>query len=58
MDKSGLVYNLQQETTSQKEGAPLRIRKGIMKDQTGSIEIAMTTGSIEIANNNCYDLKK
>ena len=58
VDKSGLVYNLQQETTSQKEGAPLRIRKGIMKDQTGSIEIAMTTGSIEIANNNCYDLKK
>ena len=32
VDISGLVYNLQQETTSQKEGALLRIRKGIMKD--------------------------
>ena len=32
VDISGLVHNLQQETASQKEGAPLRIRKGIMKD--------------------------
>ena len=59
MDIFGLVYNLQQETTSQKEGAPLRIRKGIMKDQTGSIEIVFFSSVIDkISNNNCYDLKK
>ena len=34
---SGLVYNLQQERTNQKDGAPLRIKKGIMKDHTRSI---------------------
>ena len=39
MDISGLVYNLQQETTNPKEGAPLRIIKGLMKNQTGSIKI-------------------
>ena len=59
MDIFGLVYNLQQETTSQKEGAPLRIRKGIMKYQTGSIEIVFFTSVIDKkSNNNCYDLKK
>ena len=54
-----LVYKLQHETANQKEGAPLRIRKGIMKYQTGSIEIVLfssVTG--KISNNNCYDLKK
>ena len=59
VDISGLVYNLQQETTSQKEGAPLRIRKGIMKDQKGSIEIVFFSSVIDkISNSNCYDLKK
>ena len=60
VDISGLVYNLQQETTNQKEGAPFRIRKGIMKDQTGSIEIVLFSSVIDkISNNNrCCDLKK
>ena len=59
MDISGLVYNLQQETTNQKEGAPLQIRKGIMKDQTGGIEIVLFSSVIDkISNKNCYDLKK
>ena len=59
MDISGLMYNLQQETTSQKESAPLHIRKDIMKDQTGSIEIVFFSSVIDkISNNNCYDLKK
>ena len=59
MDIFGLVYNLQQETTSQKEGAPLRIRKGIVKDQTGSIEIVFFSSVIDKkSNNNCYDFKK
>ena len=59
MDISGLVYNLQQKTTSQKEGATLRIRKGIMKDQTGSIETVFFSSVIDkISNNNCHDLKK
>ena len=54
-----LVYKLQQETANQKEGAPLRIRKGIMKYQTGSIEIVLFSSVIgKISNNNCYDLKK
>ena len=47
VDISGLMYNLQQETTSQKEGAPLRIRKGIMKDQIGSIEIVFFSSMID-----------
>ena len=59
MDISGLVYNLQQETTNQKEGAPLRITKVIMKDRTGSIEIVLFSSMInKISNNNCYDLKQ
>ena len=59
VDISGLVYNLQQETTNQKEGAPLRIRKGIMKDETGSIDMVLFSSVIDkISNNNCYDLKK
>ena len=54
-----LVHKLQQETANQKEGAPLRIRKGIMKYQTGSIEIVLFSSVIgKISNNNCYDLKK
>ena len=54
-----LVYKLQQETANQKEGAPLRIRKGIMKYQTGSIEIVLFSSVIgKISNNNCYDLRK
>ena len=59
VDISGLVYNLQQETASQKEGEPLRIREGIMKDQTGSIEIVFFSSVVDkISNNNCYGLKK
>ena len=59
MDISGLVYNLQQETASQKEGEPLRIREGIMKDQTGSIEIVFFSSVVDkISNNNCYGFKK
>ena len=57
MDIFGLIYNLQQETT--KKGAPLRIRKRIVKDQTGSMEIVLFSLVIDkISNNNCYDLKK
>ena len=58
VDISGSVYNLQQEATHQNEGAPLRIRKGIMKDQTGSIEIVLFSSVMDKkSNNNCYDLK-
>ena len=59
MDISGLVYNLQYKTTNQKEGTKLRIRKGIIKDQTGSIETLFFSLVIEkISNNNCCDFKK
>ena len=56
MDISGLIYNLQQETT--KKGAPLRIRKRIVKDQTGSMEIVLLSSVIDKISNNCYDFKK
>ena len=53
VDISALVYNLQQETINQKEGAPLRIRKGIIKDQTGNFEILLFSSVIDkIPNNN------
>ena len=56
---SGLVYNLQHEKTTHKEGAPLLIRKGIVKDQIGSIEIVLLSSVIaKISNNNCYNFKK
>ena len=59
VDISGLVYNLQQETTNQKEGAQLRIRRVIMKDQSGNIETVLFRSVIDkISNNNCYDLEK
>ena len=56
VEVSGLVYNLQQETTNQKEGAPLPIRKAIMKYQIGSIEIVLFSSVIDkISNSNSYD---
>ena len=59
VDISGLVYNLQQETTNQKEGAQLRIRRVIMKVQSGNIETVLFRSVIDkISNNNCYDLEK
>ena len=51
MDVSRLVCNLQEETTNQKEGATLRIRKGIMKDQTESIEIILFSSVIDKISN-------
>ena len=41
-DVTGLVYNFQTEAEHEKDGKPLRIRKGMIKDETGSIEIVQT----------------
>ena len=41
-DVTGLVYNFQTEAEHEKDGKRLRIRKGMIKDETGSIEIVQT----------------
>ena len=39
VDVTGLVYNLQTGAEHEKNGKPLHFRKGMIKDETGSIEI-------------------
>ena len=59
LDVTGLMYNLQQETTAEKDGKPLRIRKGIIKDETGNMEIVFFSDIIdEVKNNLCHNLTK
>ena len=57
---SGYIWiSLQPATTNQKEGAQLRIRIVIMKDQSGNIETVLFRSVIDkLSNNNCYDLEK
>ena len=59
VDVTGLIYNLQQETTTEKDGKPLKIRKGIIKDETGNMEIIFFSDIIdEVKNNLCDNLTK
>ena len=59
VDVTGLVYNLQPEAEHEKDGEPLRIRKGMIKDETGSIEIIHFSSLVdEVSNNTSYDFKK
>ena len=59
VDVTGLIYNQQQETTTEKDGKTLRIRKGIIKDETGNTEIVFFSGIIdEVKNNFYYNLAK
>ena len=59
VDITGLVYNLQTETEHAKDGKPLRIRKGMIKDETGSIEIVLFSSSVdEVSNSTSYDFKR
>ena len=59
VDVTGLVYNLQTKAEHEKDGKPLRIQKGMIKDETGSIEIVLFSSLVdEVSNNTCYDFKK
>ena len=59
VDVTGLVYDLQTKAEHEKDGKPLRIRKGMTKDETGSIEIVLFSSLVEeVSNNTCYDFKK
>ena len=59
VDVTGLVYNLQTEAEHKKDGKPLRIRKTMIKDETGSIEIVLFSSLVdEVWNNTSYDFKK
>ena len=59
VDVSGLICNLQQETTTEKDGKPLRIRKAIIKDETRNMEIVFFSDILdEVKNSLCYNLTK
>ena len=59
VDVTGLIYNLQTEAEHEKDGKPLRIRKGMIKNETESIEIVLFSSSVdEVSNNTPYDFKK
>ena len=59
VDVTGLVYNLQTEAEHEKDGKPLRIRKGMIKDETGSIKIVLFSSlvdvEVEVSNNTSND---
>ena len=59
VDVTALVYNLPTEAKQEKDGKPLRIRKGMIKDETESIEIVLFSSLVdEVSNNTHYDFKK
>ena len=50
---------MQTEAEHEKDGKPRRIRKGMIKDETGSIEIELFSSLVvEVSNNTSYDFKK
>ena len=59
-DVTGLAYNWQTETEHEKDGKPLwKIRKRMIKNETGSIEIVLFSSLVdEVSNNTSYDFKK
>ena len=55
----GLLYNFQDEETVTKDGKPLRIKKGMLKDETDAIQVVFFGDLIDsIVENRCYDLCK
>ena len=59
VDVTGLVYNLQTEAEHEKDGKRLRIRKGMIKDETLSMEIVLFSSLVDkVSNNTYYDFKK
>ena len=58
-DVTGVIYNLQTEAEYEKDGKPLHIRKGMIKDETGSIETVLFSSlEDEVSNNPLYDFTK
>ena len=51
VDVTCLVFNLQTEAKHEKDGKPLRIRKGMIKDKTGSIEIVLFSSLVDEVSN-------
>ena len=50
---------MQTEAEHEKDGKPLRLRKGIIKDETGSMEIVLFSSLVdEVSNNTSYDFKE
>ena len=55
VDVTGLVYNLQTEVEHDKDGKSLLFRKGMIKDETRSIEIVIFSSLVdEVSNNISY----
>ena len=55
----GLVYNLQDETTVKKDDKPLRMRKGMIKDQDAKISLVLFDVIIDkVENNKFYEFQK
>ena len=46
-----LVLNLQTKAKHEKDGKPLRLRKGMIKDKTGSIEIVIFSSLVDEVSN-------
>ena len=51
VDLTGFSHNLQSEVTYEKDGKILRIRKGVVKDETGSMKIALFSSLIDEVSN-------
>ena len=59
VDVTSLVGNLQTEAEQEKDGKTLRIRKEMIKGETGSIEIVLFHSLVdEVSNNTSYEFKK
>ena len=52
-----LVFNLQEPTTVVKDGKPLQLRRGMMKNSTDKMPIIIFESLIEqISEGSCYDM--
>ena len=52
-----LVFNLQEPTTVVKDGKPLQLRRGMIKDSTDKMPIIIFEPLIEqISEGSCYDM--
>ena len=59
VDVTGLLYNLQTKAEHEKDERPVRIRKGMIKDETRSIEILLFNLLVdEVSNYTSFDSRK
>ena len=59
VDVTVLLYNLQTKAEHEKDVKTVRIRKGMIKDETGSVEILLFNLLVdEVSNYTSYDFKK